>query len=191
MAYQGLTYEMRPSVQVGQPEIDLEAHGFWHEWDELDQIPAAGSDTMKCCKLAFTVNHPRATEWDWYYIDEIGVLSVRACSVVWPFLRDYCWRFQTTVNGRPYFIMRPNGTVVDCVLRSESVLEPAPDDPDWFLSAKRLRFDTRLLRDPQLFIVPEMPNMLLVTESIKRKVEEADLNGFEFVNCEHLYGYYA
>jgi len=190
MGYNGTVYELRPSANEGQPFIDLEAHNFWDEWDELDQAFPPGVDVINCRQLSFTVNDPRALDWDWYYIDVIGAMSLRACSVLWPYLRACCNRFQTTINSRPYFILRPSGARIDCVIRSESILEPAPDDPNCFLDVKRLTFRREPLTDPQIFMVPERPNTPLVTESIKRMVNEAGLNGFEFVDCENLRGYF-
>jgi hypothetical protein len=190
MGYCGTAYEMRPTADDSHPSIDLEAHKFWDEWYELDQYVPPGTNATKCRRLSFRVNHPRALELDWYYIDIIGALSSRACSILWPFLNACCNRFQTTVNSHPYFILRSNGTHINCVIRHESILEPAPDDPNWFLGATRLRFNRDKLTNPQIFTVPEQPSTLLVTESIRQMVEEAHLNGFEFIDCESLRGYF-
>jgi hypothetical protein len=39
-------------------------------------------------------------------------------------------------------------------------------------------------------MIPEYGNTLMATATIKQKVCEAGLNGFEFIDCENLRGYF-
>jgi len=190
MAYQGKVYEMRLSVREDQPEIDLEKHGYWREWDELKQTFPAGTDMLDCQQLSFIVDHPEATERDWYSPgSEFGIMSQKACDVLWMYLRKCCNRFRTSLNDQPYYFIVRNGNELDCVNRQRSVLKYSDVVPGHIIGATKLSFFRDRLDDPLIFIPPEYAG-LLVTDSIRQTVEEAQLNGFEFIDCDNLRGYF-
>lgn len=190
--YTGIVYNMRSGLQKGMPRVDaLETEGdYWGKWDLLDQPFPPGLDTLPMDEIRWVVCHPRALEQDLYSLWPMDMISQRAAAELWPHLRNCCNRFETAINGVPYYMLRPNGHTLDCLNREESIVDPSPDDPDRILEAKRLRFFREQLTDPLIFMIPQYANSLLATESIRRLVEDANLNGFEFIDCENICGYY-
>lgn len=192
--YLGPIYEMRPVCEEDIPSAEKYCkHDYgWDDWEEYKQPFPEGVDLLESKNLKFNVNHPQANEWDYYFdpavSDTFGVFSQQANDLLWPYFNGCCKRLQIAINDRPYFVLISTGKEIECVDITNSV-GTLSDFGNFFTISKKLRFFREKLSDPLIF-VPREARMLAVTESIRRKVEEANLQGFEFIDCENLYGYY-
>jgi hypothetical protein len=186
MSYTGIVYQMWPGGEGDYPTIDL-ARNLNDEvaWDALDEPFPEDSDTILCDQFAFRVDHPRSNEWDWYGVHRVGLMSERACCVLWKYLSSCCNRCCATINGSVYYLMLEKNRYLDCVDYDNSIYEKIDGHPRLFSDARRLRFRYDRLADPLIFQIEEYGG-LYVTSTIRRIVEGAGLNGFEFVDCEHL-----
>jgi hypothetical protein len=176
---------MRAKGGDGRPSIDYSKHRFWDEWDELKRPFPPGSDTQQCIQLHFRVDHPRANSWDWYFDDGDGIMSARACGLLWPWLKNCCVRFETSINGAPYYFIRGNRRYSDCFDADNSVFGYLSPDLPYIDNVQRLSFISAEIRDPSIFrILPYV--WMLATDLVRRAVVEAKLEGFEFVDCQNL-----
>ena len=186
--YQGRVYEMQPAAGENHPSIDFEQHGYWDEWAELERPFPPGVDTQHSVSLAFSVDHPEATAWDWYYGANDGLFSSRACDALWPWLRACSNRFAVALNGETYYIINDNGKTVDCLDVDASKFVMFKSGPPTIKEAECLRFIRSKLQDPMIFRLPQY-GAILATEAVRQRVADANLRGFEFIDCEALRGY--
>lgn len=202
MAYDGKIYELNDSAIEGQPYLSTSETNWtwigkqteenpWGDWEELAMTFPEGVDTVVSKKLYFIIKHPQALEWD-YYGDNgggtNGLISQRAKDLLGDYLRTCSNFLQTAINDQPYYyLLKEPRKTLDCWDRENSVCEISDiiKSRVAFRKIERLSFFRDQLTDPMAFRIPEYFS-ILVTEGIKQMIEDAKLNGFEFVDCDDM-----
>jgi hypothetical protein len=82
-------------------------------------------------------------------------------------------------SDRRYFMV-VSTTVLDCIDRKNSTgpLQKYGPTPDFFASVHTWQFDEECVGDADLFVIPDSPTNIFVSERFKKRVRESGLTGF-------------
>ena len=91
--------------------------------------------------------------------------------------------FKIKINDLPFFLFQV-GNVVDCLNREKSIYQTFSHRPDEIMRIEKYVFHKNKVNDPLIFKIPEEV-FLLATDKVKEKIENSDLYGFRFIDCEN------
>jgi hypothetical protein len=184
-------WKISVSCEEDRPQIgDAD---YWNEWDELKASFPDRVDTLVCKQLvAFHADALDALDWDWYGggVGTWGMWSQRAKELLWPYTQGSLRCFQTSLNGAPYYILRVDKDLaVDCLDVDRSDIQYFDDAKTEAWKVLEYAFRPNVIVDPLIFHAPQRSD-ILVTNSIRRIIEDSGLNGFAFYDAADLYGFW-